>query len=84
MHVFRKKLVRMGGSCWLDDGDGKWMDLGRMTGRQIVQWCLVNRTPLMDVTLRFPEPVKPTEPPAREKDGPFRGVYADRKIVGRY
>jgi len=84
MHVFRKKLMRMGNSCWLDEGDGKWMDMGKMTPAQIVAWCLQNKLPLMEVSLKFPEPARDSTVPTPEKKEVFRGVYADRKVVGRY
>lgn len=46
MQKWHPRTVVNGGTRWVEQAPGKWVDLGKLTGPQLVAWCYVNKCPL--------------------------------------
>ena len=48
MMVFSRRIVRQGNSRWVQLKRGHWVDLGQMSGDELVKWCFLNAVRLPD------------------------------------
>lgn len=46
MQVWQPRTVVKGGSRWVEREQGRWVDLGKLDGPELVKWCFMNRVPL--------------------------------------
>lgn len=46
MKVWRPSTVVRGGTRWVESQPGRWVDLGKLTGPELVKWCFLHKVPL--------------------------------------
>ncbi len=46
MMVFSRRIIRRGNIRWVQSKRGHWVDLGRMSGDELVKWCFENTVTL--------------------------------------
>jgi len=88
MMIFKRCVVRMGNRTVVNHGDGQWLDLGDVSGKDLLDFCIRSRLPLMRVAVdarTLPQPVAGCARRAPWDSPAARYVeYVQRKVVGRY
>ena len=61
--VFKRCVIILCGSAaWVNYGDGRWHDLGKLQGDELIAWCVERRLPIIRASVALqsssPAPAK--------------------------